>query len=231
MEEEFKKKKKKLLKEYVKSILPTLFLFCLCQTISSEGMMATLLIAELGLRFLNVENPFRILFLGSMQSFLILAPSICSLYCVNHSLIEQLKFFKELATLMESRQNDNTNTQTNTKTNYMNLSQQEEEVKQTAKKDESYQNIIARFNALPREKKMELLNYVKGLETSSDIDLANQINNLDKEQRDLLQTSMEDKIFKSYDELFEAYKVESGNGFSRKRTRAPEKKDSTTSTD
>ena len=62
-------------------------------------------------------------------------------------------------------------------------------------------NIIDRFEKLPRNKQMEILNYIKGDLTSKNSDLTISIMELDEKHRNMLQTECEDILFPSTDEL------------------------------
>ena len=61
-------------------------------------------------------------------------------------------------------------------------------------------DIVDRFEALPRGKQMEVLNYIKGDLTKQNNDLYESIGLLNNKSRELLQTEFEDILFPDYDE-------------------------------
>lgn len=61
-------------------------------------------------------------------------------------------------------------------------------------------DILSKFENLPRNKQMKLLNYIKGDLTNQNIELCQEIDRLNEKYKEILQTECEDILFPDFDE-------------------------------
>lgn len=195
--ENIDKRKKQLLAKYSRLLLVSFFGSFLLNRLSGYGSTIALPFIELILRYLGMQESIQTLFSTVSQIYLSFLPLFPYIYCM----YKRFEIFSQLEVLSEEKP------------------EQMEEHKREEKKqddDSMIQDILTRFNSLPRGKQMELLNYIKGLDLDSCNDLANKISILDENEKNLLQTCMEDSLFPDYPEA-------SKKRFSRKRTIENEK--------
>ena len=94
--------------------------------------------------------------------------------------------------------------------------QKKDKSKKISKKENERQmktidEIMIKIEKLPRDKQMELLNYIKGSELLADNNISSEIDKLSDENISFLQDRFEDVLFPDFDEKDDVY------GYSRKK--------------
>lgn len=98
----------------------------------------------------------------------------------------------------------------------INVIQKKDKSKKISKKENERQmktidEIMIKIEKLPRDKQMELLNYIKGSELLADNNISSEIDKLSDENISFLQDRFEDVLFPDFDEKDDVY------GYSRKK--------------
>jgi len=81
----------------------------------------------------------------------------------------------------------------------------EEQIKDEEEKIIKVYDIVDKIETLPRDKQMEILNYIKGSFNVDDNQLCNSIDELDERYKEMLQTECEDILFPDIDEDKDEY--------------------------
>lgn len=181
-----KLKKQKL----IISIL-TIILWIVSFYIEAFGLAVTIPIAEIILFLLNVDYIIRDIVISLMEFFLRILP--LTVY-ISGKVLEFKKYI-EIETL---KNNPSLNIDVEEKINEEVTIIDELEILKVY-------DILDRFERLPRNKQMEVLNYIKGDLTIKDNELCQQIEELNKKYQDILQTECEDILFPDFDEQDKNY--------------------------